>query len=284
MTLEVAVIGTGRLAAALANALASGQRGFRLMGVHGRRPEAARALAGRVPGARALEAADIGTADVVFLAVHDAAIAEVAASLKGSVTTKRPGRLWLHGAGALGTEPLRPLAGELRAVLHPLASLPEEGTLHGQILVASGEREARERTLALGTALQGRPVWIEQLDRAAYHAAATLLANGTTALAAAGTALLDRASAGALGREAASALIDSALRPLAAASPEDTLTGPVRRGDAAVVRAHRAALQDDPDLLRLYDALMVQALTLARRSGLTAERVQAIEDALRPAP
>jgi predicted short-subunit dehydrogenase-like oxidoreductase (DUF2520 family) len=63
-----------------------------------------------------------------------------------------------------------------------------------------------------------------------------------------------------------------------ARGPVSALTGPVRRGDAATVRRHLAALP--PGDRALYRALGLAALALARVGGLAEGPAEAVERAL----
>ncbi len=260
----VIIVGTGRLAHGLV-----GRLGASVQGVLGRNERALRALC----VARASRA-DIGLAAVVFVAVSDDAIALVTRGLAGKA---RAGQLWVHGAGALGLDALAGLpAGCLRAVVHPLVSLSgAEAELARALLVCSGDDAAA--TLAFARRISDRAVFVEQLDRVRYHAAAALLANGTTALFDVGLTLLREASAGCLDRDAALALMRSALAPLERLDPAAALTGPVRRGDAGVVAAHQESLSAvGVTPRRVYDALMLPALELACAAGLDEQRAAAI--------
>jgi predicted short-subunit dehydrogenase-like oxidoreductase (DUF2520 family) len=60
--------------------------------------------------------------------------------------------------------------------------------------------------------------------------------------------------------------------------PAAALTGPIRRGDAATVRRHLAALE--PEERRLYRELGLVALRLARQDGLAPALAEAVEQAL----
>jgi len=62
-------------------------------------------------------------------------------------------------------------------------------------------------------------------------------------------------------------------------SPAEALTGPVRRGDVATIRAHLEALE--PEDRELYARLGLQALTLAREAGLEPARAVEVERVLR---
>ncbi|MAE76063.1 MAG: hypothetical protein CMJ85_04230 [Planctomycetes bacterium] len=288
-SIPVAVVGTGRLARTLARSLAAGNGEHRLLGVHGRRPGAVDALIEVAGVGRPLAADDVmGEADVVFLAVRDDALAEVAGVLAATGVASLHDQLFVHGSGVCGLGPFEALreGGRHFATLHPLASLPEAGaaTLAEVLVVCGGDAGARAQTLALAAALGARAAWSPDLDRPLYHAAAALLANGLTALFARGAALLEQAGGDTLAG-AAQALMTSALKPLDGAAAEATLTGPVRRGDAATVAVHRNALRcADPSALALYDALMREALEISVRAGLDEGSARAVRRALSDDP
>jgi predicted short-subunit dehydrogenase-like oxidoreductase (DUF2520 family) len=114
-----------------------------------------------------------------------------------------------------------------------------------------------------------RPRTIPRLDTIAYHAAAGLVANGAAALAAVGAELLVRAN---VPRGIAPALLGPLLRSVAdnveALGFPDALTGPVRRGDAAGLEKHLAALRAKlPGAVALYIASAEAQLPLARAIG-----------------
>ncbi|WP_305849865.1 hypothetical protein [Thermaerobacter sp. PB12/4term] len=129
----ILLAGPGRAGSSLA--LAWHRAGWPVAWVTGRRDEPARRLAAQV-GARAIgwqqllgEGLPGPWPPVVVLAVADRAVAEVAARLAGRLgavpKALRP-RYALHLSGALGLEPLAPLArlGLATEVFHPLLPLP----------------------------------------------------------------------------------------------------------------------------------------------------------------
>src|SRR5262249_46042189 len=124
---RVAIVGCGRAGTALALALAHARGGGRpRLTISSRRVAAARSLARRCPGARAAGSREdaIAAADVVVLAVHDDALAELARDLRRAPGL--PGRIVLHLSGSVGPSVLRPLArrGASVGALHPLIVFP----------------------------------------------------------------------------------------------------------------------------------------------------------------
>lgn len=209
---------------------------------------------------------------LLVLAVRDGDIPRVAQRLADAALVSRKTTV-LHVAGALGPAALDPLRGVAAGVgrAHPLLSFatPDLPTdLTGGLLLIAGDPVAIRHGRSLGRAL-GMIARQWTVDPLLYHAAAGLLANGAAALAAAAAELLARG--GAPAEE-----IPSALGPLLASVATnvgrvglpDALTGPVRRGDAATVEKHiRAIRAVDPPLAKLYGALVVAQLPLARALG-----------------
>jgi predicted short-subunit dehydrogenase-like oxidoreductase (DUF2520 family) len=105
----------------------------------------------------------------------------------------------------------------------------------------------------LARALGLEPARVAPQDRVAYHAAAAMAANFLVALEAAAGELA--ATAG-VAREQLAPLVLATARQWAELGPRRALTGPIARGDEAVVARHRATVAErTPHLLPLWDAL-----------------------------
>jgi predicted short-subunit dehydrogenase-like oxidoreductase (DUF2520 family) len=295
--LAIGVIGCGRLGASLARALAAA--GYRVVALAGRDPARPRALAGAIPGARAVAPEEAArSAELLLLAVPDAAVEELASALPW-----RPGQAAVHCAGALDLAPLAAAAaaGAARGCLHPLQAFPEPGGSPQRLRgVTIGVEAAEADGSALGALLEAlaldvgaaRTLRLEGVDRARYHAAAVLASNDVVALAAAAGRAW--ALAGLPAEQAAPALgplLVGAAEAVAALPPGEplrtALTGPLVRGDVATVRGHLDALAGEPGLAALYRALgrELLALGLAHRPAAAAElRALLDEEPARDAP
>jgi predicted short-subunit dehydrogenase-like oxidoreductase (DUF2520 family) len=215
---RIAIIGRGRLGTALSAALRAAGRPVE--GPLGRGDLPA-------PGAAA-----------VLLCVPDGEIASVAATIP-------PGPLLGHCSGAT------PVAPHCHFGLHPLMTVTEEGAdfagAGGAIGATSDHALAFARELADDLGLN--VVEIDDDERAAYHAAASIASNFLVTLESAAERMLghDRAL----------------LVPLVRATVENwarlgdaALTGPIARGDEETVERQRAAVEERaPDLLPLFDAM-----------------------------
>jgi predicted short-subunit dehydrogenase-like oxidoreductase (DUF2520 family) len=203
---------------------------------------------GRLGGAVAARLAErgwlseTGPADLVLLCVPDAAIAEVAQGV--------PRGPWVaHVSGATPLSSLTPHTA--RFSLHPLQTFTRTrgaDQLDGAWAAVSAESaEGRATAYALAEVLGLRPFDLADDRRVIYHAGAVIASNYLVTL--------HRAAVRAL---AAAGAPPEALLPLMQRTMENgfELTGPIARGDWAVVEAHLAALRRElPDLEPMYRAL-----------------------------
>jgi len=220
-------------------------------------------------------------ADVFVLAVRDEAIGEVAAQIMARVDDEATPPILLHCAGAMPAE--EAFAGLKRrplgvGVVHPLRSLAgadSDAQLGGTVFAVEGDGPGREAALRLVERVGGTPLVLEAEQLPRYHAAAALVSNHAVALVDAGVELLtsvglDRAQA----TTALAALLASTAANLSRVGLPEALTGPIARGDVAVVARHVIALRALPELAQLYR-------TTARRvSKVAAEKGRAGRDAL----
>jgi predicted short-subunit dehydrogenase-like oxidoreductase (DUF2520 family) len=218
MISTVRVVGTGRAGGAIAARLA--ERGLAVS-------------AGREP---------LADAELVLLAVPDAAIADVAQQVEIGP--------WV--AHVSGATPLRVLdPHQRRFSVHPLQTLSRERgpeQLDGAWAAVTAETdEARQAARWLAETLGLRPFDLADADKPLYHAGAAMASNFLVTLHRAAARLLAETDAP-----------PEALVPLMTRTIENgfVLTGPIARGDWSTVEAHLRALEKRaPDLVPLYRAL-----------------------------
>jgi predicted short-subunit dehydrogenase-like oxidoreductase (DUF2520 family) len=203
---------------------------------------------GRVGGAVAARLAERGLLgdgaeyDLAVLCVPDTAIADVARTI--------PAGPWV--AHVSGATPLASLAPHTaRFSVHPLQTFTRTRgaeQLDGAWAAVTAETAAARATgYALAVALGLSPFDLAADCRVIYHAGAVFASNYLVTL--------HRAAIRALAAAGAPA---AALVPLMRRTIENgfELTGPIARGDRAVVESHLAALRRDlPDLEPLYRTL-----------------------------
>lgn len=289
-TPRIAVVGTGALGGALARRLV--QRGLVPWRLVGRSPRAD--ALGRETGVPVVrDVADTADADVVALAVPDGVLPALAARLAAEAgpwampPDTRP-RLVLHTAGSFGADVLAALAdaGADTLAFHPAQTFAD-GTppdaFDGAAVALDGTTVALERGRALAAILGLRPVVVPPAHRATYHLALSIASNFTVALAAVAAEVLGHTGlapgdAHALVRP----LMAGTVANLARSSPEEALSGPVVRGDAATVGRHLDALAAAmPHLTPVYAALATEAVRVAVRANrLAAPDADALLDRL----
>lgn len=233
---HLAIVGQGRMGNALASALANHSR-FVIVGPLGR-------------------GADGAGTEAVLLCVPDGQIGAAAAAIT-------PGRLIGHCSGATG---LDVLAGHEAFVMHPLMTVTASGADFAGAGAAIGGTTLRARAFAedLAAALELQPIALEETDRPAYHAAASIASNFLVTL----EAMAERVAASTgVTRAQLVPLVRATVENWATLGPEQALTGPIVRGDEATVKRQRAAIAERaPETLDLFDALVDATRELARRT------------------
>ncbi|MDQ6893156.1 MAG: DUF2520 domain-containing protein [Acidobacteriota bacterium] len=206
------------------------------------------------------------SSDVLVLAVPDDAISSVGAAIAPSARC----RFAFHLSGALASEAIAPLRGSGAAIgsFHPLRAFRgEEGeTLAGAFVAIEGDPAACDAADRFARALGAAPHRIAREAKPLYHAAATIAAGGSVALVSAAArawaaaGIPEPAARAALAGLAADAVAGVAGRPFF-----EAFTGPVARRDIGTVRSHLSALENSPELRRLY--VLLARETLARTPG-----------------
>jgi predicted short-subunit dehydrogenase-like oxidoreductase (DUF2520 family) len=229
------VVGRGRLGTALAAALGAGE-----------------------PLGRG-EAPPAGT-EVVLLCVPDVEIPAAAEVVAGTA------RFVGHTSGATPLTALRGAGAEVFA-LHPLQTVTAAGAdFRGcGCAVAGSTQRALELATQIAADLGMKPFRVDDSQRAAYHAAASIASNFLVTIEAEAEALA--AAAGIEGFDARAMLgplVRTTVKNWIELGPQRALTGPVARGDHATVAAQRAAIATErPQLERLFDALVERTEAVA---------------------
>lgn len=240
--MNVLLIGTGRVAFHLGHALKTA--GHTIVGIAGRTPERAAALAGEFKTEPFGVNAALPQADVILIAVSDDAIADVAMNIPIS------GAVMVHTSGASGTDKLLPHPD--RAVLWPVMSLspgdPVDFDQVPLIIDASTER-ALMVVKDLADSLSGHVSELDLQQRQLVHAAASISLNFPVYLLARAQELLRK---NAIDPSVLTPSFLAMARKVVAIGASEALTGPARRGDIGTVQHHLDRLADDPELRAAY--------------------------------
>jgi predicted short-subunit dehydrogenase-like oxidoreductase (DUF2520 family) len=277
----VALIGPGRAGTTLGLALV--ERGWRVVAVAGRAPDAAStASAVACLASRAVLVSAVGRgAELVLVATPDRAIESAVVAAAPSMER---GALVVHVAGSRGLDVfdrLRALRPDLRVgALHPLQSFPSTSAglerLSGSWAAVAGEPEVTTIAKELGL----RTFDLPDSERTRYHATAAVAANHVVALL--GQVERLAASCG-VPPEAFAPLVRAAVDNAYRLGPAAALTGPVERGDLGTVEAHLHAL--DPIERDAYRALAREAARLTGRRDTALDRLLGdLRQPGRPAP
>ncbi|HUS60693.1 MAG TPA: DUF2520 domain-containing protein [Acidimicrobiales bacterium] len=234
------VVGPGRAGRSLAAALSSA--GWRAL-----------AAIGRDAPERDLAAAGEGV-DLLVIATPDDVIADVASRIDPVDST-----VIAHLSGSQTLDVLAPHG--RRASIHPLVSLPDAeagaARLRGAWFAIAGDPLAAD----VVADLEGRALFVDDGDRAGYHAAAVVASNHLVAL----LGQVERLAATAgVPLAAYLDLVRATVDNVERLGTQGALTGPVARGDWSTLARHLAAI--DPSERAAYVALAEAAARLANRS------------------
>lgn len=224
----------------------------------------------------------ISAADVVVLAVPDPVIAETAAHL--APWLGRRARL-LHCAGSRTAEELAACrkSGARVGAMHPLASFADPKRppdLQGAAFVISGDPPAVTAGKRIARAVGARSLALP-VHGPEYHALAAMIAGGTVGFVHTTIPVLEDLGFSRRDAErAAASLVRTVADNISEIGLPAALTGPVIRGDAGTVAAHRKALRTlSPGVAEAYDAVAPLVLACAVSAGLdrrTAARIRAV--------
>ena len=261
---SIAIIGPGRLGAALGLALA--EAGFPVEEMVCRnKPTSlrkARELAKKLGAARVTLPQSPLKADLLWLCVPDREISRVARELAG--TTPR-GKIAFHSSGALASDELRALRkrGMAVASVHPMMTFVGGSvtSFRGVPWGLEGDKAALRMARRIARALGGESFVLSKQAKPAYHAWGAFLSPLlVAALVASEQAARAAGLSAAEARKRMMPIVGQTLANYAALGPAGAFSGPLVRGDTEVVRMHLKALKKTPESRRVYLALAQTAL------------------------
>jgi predicted short-subunit dehydrogenase-like oxidoreductase (DUF2520 family) len=269
--LKISIVGAGNLATALALSLRAAD--FKISEIVSRAGATSRGrgrrLARRVR-ARATVVGDSDVcADVVWLCVPDREIGPCAKSL---AALDWRGKIAFHSSGALSSDELASLRrrGARVASVHPMMTFVARVTpsLRAVGFAVEGDREAVAAARKMVAALGGKSFVIAKNKKALYHAWGTLASPLLTALLAISERVAESSGipqGG--GKRWMLPIVRQTIENYAKRGLAQGFSGPIVRGDAAIVRKHLRALKAVPAARAVYLALARSALhTLPARN------------------
>ena len=213
-------------------------------------------------------------ADLYLIACPDDAIAGCAKALALSGLI-RPGTIACHLSGALASAvlaPIRAVGAEIASV-HAVKSFADASAsvtdFAGTWCGIEGDPPAVALLSEAFCAIGGRVFSVDPGFKTVYHAGSVLVCNYLTSLIEVGVRAYEK---GGLSQETAlqvmEPLVRGTLDNIFRSGTQQALTGPIARGDAALVAGQLAALDVwDGEIALIYRALGRVALDLSRRRG-----------------
>jgi len=241
-------------------------------------------------GRSVLRLADMRCAEVWMVTVPDAAIGACGEALAASALL-RSGDAVFHCSGALSSAELASAAarGALTASVHPLKTFASAQaaacSFAGTHCAAEGAPAALEVLRPAFERIGAKVFEIDPGQKTVYHAASVIVCNCLTALLETGLRCFEKAG---FARETALPMMEPLVREtldnVLALGPVRALTGPIARGDAAVVERQLEALgAADPRIAEIYRILGAVALELTRvRGRVNADALARLDALLEP--
>lgn len=287
MQKNLAFIGAGVVGTALAVILH--ERGWTVKAVSSRTEDSARRLStltGAVVFSEITPAVREG--ELIFLTAPDMVIAELGKQIQKS-EEDLSGKVFFHCSGSLSSAVIAGLKerGALIASLHPLQSFARYETaranLPGSVFSFEGDSEAESLAREIVQSLDGEFIPIQTDDKVFYHAGACIISNYTVALTHAAFCLYREIGfTEEQSRRALLPLLQGTVNNLNSVSPAQALTGPIARGDWAVVEEHLQYLELlHPGITEIYKKMGKYTLSVALEKGnLTKEQAEQLEKIL----
>lgn len=259
------IIGAGKLGKTIAHSFTTASLGI-LQGICNKNSDSAqKAVDVLGVGTAYAHISDLPKAELTFITTPDDTVGLVAETLAKSNHFK--GRIVVHCSGVLSSEVLHALKEQGAFV----ASIHFPKVFRGDVLISSafdavdcvmeGDEEALKWLASAFIKLKAQVIRIKPTDKALYHAACVFAANYLVTLAqTAKQLMLEAGFTSDISKSILQKLMQGSLENIASnASP---LTGPLSRFDIETLALHLKALENNPSLKELYQALGIATLPI----------------------
>lgn len=248
--MNIAIIGAGNVAWHLAQALQNA--GHSVTAIYSRAQAPREELAQLLPHAKPISSLNLlnVTADVVIVAVPDAALAAVASELQVA-----SGTLVAHTSGSVPVSVLQQVRGGRIGVFYPLQTFTKAKPVdftQVPLLVEAQEKKSIEQLEQLALSITPKVQKVNSEKRRQLHLAAVFACNFTNHLLGISQELLQKAG---LPQELLQPLVQETVAKAMKQHPYTVQTGPAVRRDENVIQAHLQMLQQHPRLQELYRLL-----------------------------
>lgn len=270
MNRKFCLAGCGR--AGLAISLALKAKGWRCGGVWSRKKSSA-SLGQKLLNSRIVPLKKIPDfSDIIIIAVSDNAISTIAGKI-GDNYTNLKGKTFFHLSGSLPSNVLESLKKKGASVLslHPLIVLPDfkkgkKNILSKPLFTIEGDKNAIQKGYFIVRELGGLSFCIKPDFKSSYHAVAVICSNGIIGLIDYAIGYYKKIGMKkTIAKKAIVRLIESTIDSAKTHPIGDSLTGPVERGDIAVIESHCRSLQSSYEALNSYLSISELILSIAKK-------------------
>ena len=249
--IKVAIIGSGKLAQNLLRACCLNK--FEVTALWARNTKKAEELAHnfKVPLAGSLQAVSVQT-DIVFLAISDNAIEELAATINTQAIV-------VHCSGILPATLLKKHANY--GVFWPIQTFSEPRTLDFNeipIAIEASDEENKRILEVVADTLGQKAIMVNEVQRQHLHLAAVFVNNFSNHLF---SLMHDFLGKNHLDFKYLLPLISETAEKLKVLSPAEAQTGPASRGDENSLEIHRKIMANEPKLLEIYNLVSKSIIT-----------------------
>lgn len=223
--------------------------------------------------------AELPPADITFITTPDDLISTTCEELSKNQSIKA-GSIVLHCSGSLTSDALVSIRkkGCYIASVHPMRSFakPELSVeqYSGTYCAVEGDKEALPNILSLFNAIGSTTYEIDKRKKSSYHAAGVFASNYLVTIAQQALSCMKEAG---VENEMAMHVITNIMRGTVSnlektLSPEQSLTGPIKRGDVSTIMKHMESFTDMEQRI-LYADLGKATLHLTDHSSVKKEKI-----------
>ncbi|QOI97021.1 MAG: DUF2520 domain-containing protein [Flammeovirgaceae bacterium] len=253
MSLSVSFAGAGNLAWHLAPVLDNA--GYPVREVYSRNPQHAQQLVARLYDGEVKASLDFSTSpsQVFILAVADDAIEQVAREI-----ILPDGALLLHTSGSQPLDKLSYAAASGTGVFYPLQSFTKGVKVDFRqvpVFIEGDSAEVERELMKMAGAISRQVFRLDSEKRLALHLAAVFASNFTNYML---TLAHDATQKHQLDYNWLKPLIAETINKTFQVGPEQSQTGPARRGDFETLDRHMKLLQEDSQVAELYRLISQQ--------------------------
>lgn len=268
---RVSVIGPGALGSAMID-LVSGHYGFKIQTVWGRSPSDCYRVddnGRKLPVGYGFPKNNSDLGRLVIISVPDDQISKIANHLS-QTDVNWSSREVIHLSGSLDSKILRPLAdsGATIASLHPLQTFTKGDSaqrFQGIWFSMQGDESIFPVLRDLIEPVGGQFKIFSSSQKSAMHLAAVFASNYLVTLMDVADQIAEKSNISD-GLKILEPIVQQSLSNIKSKGPNNSLSGPVARGDQSTIKKHLGQLSNNPEHFRLYCQLGLNALNIAEES------------------